>query len=158
MRLLSKSEARTRIDAEHTDGCVMCRLAARAPKVAENEDAVAVLAPYAVRRGHVLVILRRHEEAHERLTRKEWLALGDLSWTVMHTLTSALSPVRTYVAALGSVTPRPMSFPHAHQHVVPLYDGGEVDKPAQVFTWENGVWVFEDGELEPFVQRLVLAL
>lgn len=158
MRLLPKPEARARIDAERTDGCVMCQMATRAPRLAENDVAVAVLAPYAVRKGHALVILRRHEESNERLTREEWRGLGDLSWVVMNALTRALSPVRTYVASLGSTTPRPMSFPHPHQHVVPIYDGGEIDRPAEVFTWQNGVWIFEDGELEPFVQRLQLAL
>lgn len=154
MRHLAKPEAQARIAAERNDGCVMCQLIARAPRVAENEVAVAVLAPYAVRPGHVLVVLRRHEEAIEQLALNEWLALGELAWQVTRAIAHALSPVRTYVAALGSVTPLPMSFPHTHQHVVPLYDGGEGDRPAEVFTWRNGVWVFEDGELEGMLARL----
>jgi hypothetical protein len=50
-----------------------------------------------------------------------------------------------FVAALGSAVQRPMSFPHVHLHVVPLADD---DRPADVFTWENGVYVFDDAAEE----------
>ena len=42
--------------------------------------------------------------------------------------------------------PRGISFPHAHVHVIPLPDGDERDRPAAVFTWSNGVYMYEDDE------------
>jgi diadenosine tetraphosphate (Ap4A) HIT family hydrolase len=59
-----------------------------------------------------------------------------------------LSPRRIYVAALGSASPLVTSFPHVHFHLVPLADGGEADRPAEVFTWANGILVFDDADEE----------
>jgi len=158
MQRISKDEAAARIAAEPASACTMCNLVETAPRIAENAAAVAVLARYAVRRGHVLVVLRRHEIAVPRLAREEWLALNDLSWHVTQAIEQALAPARTYVAALGSVTPRPTTFPHVHEHVVPLFDGGESDRPSEVFTWSNGVYVYDDEDAEALEETLRRAM
>jgi diadenosine tetraphosphate (Ap4A) HIT family hydrolase len=132
----------------------MCSIAARAERLAENEHAIAVLARFAVRRGHLLIVAREHVEAVERLSEREWLAMSRLAWQASVAAAKVLAPVRTYVAALGSVAPIATSFPHVHQHVVPLYDGGEADRPAEVFTWRHGVFVYEDGEAEALAGTL----
>lgn len=137
----------------------MCRLAssdasASGLTLRETPHAVAVLTPFAVRRGHVLVVLRAHHESIDRLTAEEWLGLNHLAWEATQALAAVLAPVRTYVAALGSVTQRANSFPHVHQHVVPLFDGGAADRPAEVFTWQGGVLVYESDEAEALAAEL----
>jgi diadenosine tetraphosphate (Ap4A) HIT family hydrolase len=106
--------------------------------------AIALLDRYATRPGEVLVILRRHEERLTALARDEAAALNELGWDVSRAIDRALAPKRIFVAALGSATQLAISFPHVHLHVVPLADGGEADRPAEVFTWERGVYVFDD--------------
>lgn len=137
----------------------MCRLAsadacASGHLLRETPRAVAVLTRFAVRRGHVLVVLRDHHESIDRLAVEDWLALSRVAWEATQAFAAVLAPVRTYVAALGTVTQRANSFPHVHQHVVPLFDGGAADRPAEVFTWQSGVLVYDPGEAEALAAEL----
>lgn len=154
MHRLTKDEALAR--AAEEPGCAMCALAssAAAHTLRETPHAVAVLTRFAVRRGHVLVVLRAHRESIDRLAAEEWLALSHVAWEATQALAAVLAPLRTYVAALGTVTQRANSFPHVHQHVVPLFDGGAADRPAEVFTWQGGVLVYEPGEAEALAAEL----
>ncbi|MEO8700763.1 MAG: HIT family protein [Kofleriaceae bacterium] len=148
MKRLAKPEALAQVEAERGPGCPMCELA-RTPEattVAISEHAVAVLDRFAARPGHVLVVLRRHAEKIGQLPYAEYEALHRLAYLVAGALERELAPPRIYIAALGSAQPLATSFPHVHLHVIPLADGGEVDRPANVMTWANGMYVFEDGE------------
>jgi diadenosine tetraphosphate (Ap4A) HIT family hydrolase len=146
VKRLAKADALARIASEPARGCTMCTLARAddAVALASNAHAVAILDRYAARPGHALVILRRHEEHLVALDREEAAALNELGWAVARAIDRALAPRRIYVAALGSAAPLATSFPHVHLHVVPLADGGEADRPAEVFTWAHGVYVFDD--------------
>jgi diadenosine tetraphosphate (Ap4A) HIT family hydrolase len=146
MKLLAKADAIARLADERGRGCRMCELAREAEVIASSEHAVAILDRYAARPGHVLVILRRHEE--RLLAWPEYEAMHRLAWRVNAALDAVLAPRRIYIAALGSAAPLATSFPHVHLHVIPLADGGELDRPANVFTWVNGVYIFEDAEEE----------
>lgn len=148
MKLLPKSDALARLAAERGPTCRMCELAREATPIAISEHAVAILDRYAARPGHVLVILRRHEEHLASVAWHEYEALHRLAWQVNAALDATLRPRRVYIAALGSAAPLPTSFPHVHVHVIPLTDGGELDRPANVFTWVNGVYVFDDADEE----------
>jgi histidine triad (HIT) family protein len=156
VKRISKAEALARVQREDVSArsCAMCA-AAKAPIVASSEHAFAVLDRYAARPGHVLVVARRHEERVTALALAEYLDLQRLAYALSGAVERVLSPKRVYVAALGSPELRATSFPHVHLHVVPLANGGEEDRPAGVFTWERGVWVFEDDGEE---QRLRDAL
>ena len=159
MRWLDKATAIARLEAERGDGCPMCALAAGAPVLAATEHAVAVLDRYAARPGHVLVVLRRHEETLAALAWDEFASLQRLVWEVARALEATLAPRRLYVAALGSAVPLATSFPHVHVHVIPLADGTEVDRPAAVFTWAHGMYVFESADEEAaLLTRLRAAL
>lgn len=114
--------------------------------LAANDAAVAVLARYWVRRGHILVVLRRHVESIRALPWEEYASAQRLAWEAARAAESALGAKRVYVAALGAVAPLATTFPHHHVHVVPLYDGGESDKPSRVLTWSEGIGVYEAGE------------
>jgi histidine triad (HIT) family protein len=136
-------------------GCVMCELTRDAPAIAANEHAVAVLDRFASRPGHVLVILRRHAEHVAALPYADYEGMHRLAWEISRTLDRVLAPRRIYVAALGSAQPLATSFPHVHLHVVPLADGGEADRPAEVFTWAHGMYVFDsDDEERELVAKL----
>jgi diadenosine tetraphosphate (Ap4A) HIT family hydrolase len=132
------------------EGCVMCALVAGHPPdlevVGENRGAVAVLDRFATRRGHVLVVLRRHVESIADLGWEEYALAQRLAWEASRAIGAALHPQRIFIAALGAVARLPMSFPHHHVHVIPLYDGDERDRPAEVFSWSRGVGLYEPGE------------
>jgi histidine triad (HIT) family protein len=164
VRLIDKPEALAAIDREREAlparfaGCTMCGLTSGHPAdlaiLAERERAVAVIDRYACRRGHVLVVLRRHVEAIADLSWDEYADVQRLAWETSRALTRVLAPKRIFVAALGSPVPLPMSFPHHHVHVIPLFDGGEIDRPAAVLTWSRGVLVYEPGEEQELASAL----
>lgn len=143
MRLLPKADALARLQAEATRGCGMCEVAHDAEPIASSEHAIAVLDRYACRPGHVLVVLRRHAERIAALPWHEYAAMQRLAWEVAGAIETVLAPRRIYIAALGSAVPLATSFPHVHLHVIPLADGGDVDRPANVLTWVHGMYVFE---------------
>jgi hypothetical protein len=39
-------------------------------------------------------------------------------------------------------------------HVVPLYDGGELDRPSEVLTWRHGIWLYAPDEARELAVRL----
>jgi len=124
-------------------GCALCGLAAGYPKdvqiVAENAHAVATLSRYALRRGHLLIVLREHAERFSEITRAAYLGMQDLAFRGAQALERTLEPTRVFVAAFGSPVPLPMTFPHHHLHVVPVYGRDDSDRPSSVFTWQWGV-------------------
>ncbi len=107
--------------------------------MAENEHAVATLSRYALRRGHLLIVLRDHAERFSEITREAYLGMQDLAFRSAQALERTLDPSRVFVAAFGSPVPLPMTFPHHHLHVVPVYTRDDSDRPSSVFTWQWGV-------------------
>lgn len=156
MRWVSKQDALVHAAGATGAACPMCELVRVAP-IAVNEHAVAVLDRYAARYGHVLVVLRRHEEQLGGVSWDEYAGMHRLVWELCRALDDVLAPRRTYIAALGSAEPVATSFPHVHLHVVPLADGGDVDRPANVFTWQNGMYVFESDEEERALRERIAA-
>jgi histidine triad (HIT) family protein len=162
VRRIEKDEALALVarDAEHLParfgGCLMCGVAAGhgAEVLSQRDGAVAVLDRYASRRGHVLVVLRRHVESLAELGWEEYAEVQRLAWEAAQAMTRALRPARVFIAALGSPERLPMSFPHHHVHVIPLFEGGEGDRPAEVFSWRRGVVVYEPEEASELAASL----
>jgi histidine triad (HIT) family protein len=163
LRRISKTEALVHVAAEAAEieerfaGCAMCAVVAERPchrLLASSAAAVALLDRFAARPGHVVVVLRRHVESLAVLPWDEYAAVQRLAWEAAQALTAVLAPRRIYVAALGSASRIAISFPHHHVHVVPLTDGGEEDKPADVLTWRHGIFVYEAGEMDAWADRL----
>lgn len=161
-RTISGDEARAaaRRDVEALDpkhgGCVPCALA-EAPdalRIVDDARAVVVLDRYGCRAGHMMVVLRRHETRVAALPWEDWCALQRLAWEASRALEAALSPKRVFVASLGAVDALPCTFPHVHLHVVPLAEGGESSRPARVFSWREGVVVYEPDEARALSERL----
>ena len=163
MLRISKPEVLSLVAAEAGEiearfgGCAMCAtVAGSRPRavLASSDAAIATLDRFAARPGHVVVVLRRHAERLTDLSWMEHAAVQRLAWEAAQALERALSPRRTYMAALGAAQPIATSFPHHHVHVIPLANGGEEDRPAAVLTWSNGVYVYEDGEAESLAAKL----
>jgi diadenosine tetraphosphate (Ap4A) HIT family hydrolase len=147
VKRLSKQDALVAVERERVAGCTACALLALEP-IVESAHAIAILDRYACRPGHVLVLLRRHAEHVAALAWSEYADLQQLAWRVSRAIDRVLAPRRIYIAALGSAEPLATSFPHVHLHIVPLADGGEADRPAGVFTWSQGMYVFDDAAEE----------
>jgi len=164
MRRLEKEEALGFLEKYRAallgEGCVMCALAARrdsAPPVHETEHGVVVLDRFGSERAHLLVIARRHVERGTELPWLVYAELQRLAYDACHALERTVRPKRVYVAALGAPTPLPMSFPHYHLHVIPIYEDDERARPARVLSWTSGVIVYEDDEAAALVSDLARA-
>jgi len=168
MRRVSKEEALADMAAHGFDRlsgdcCAMCMLVERASLLRVHEDATAVvvLDRYASTRGNLLVVLKDHVERVTELALVRYLALQRLVYASVDTLERTLAPRRVYTAILGSPRAEPdgpappaMSFPHLHAHVIPVHEDGETARPAVVFSWSAGVWLYDDGEAESLAGEL----
>jgi diadenosine tetraphosphate (Ap4A) HIT family hydrolase len=164
VRHIDKNEAMALLAREAKElaashgGCAMCGMALGHPHdletVAARPSAVVVLDRLATRPGHLLVILRRHAEAMSDVTWREYHDVQRLAWEAARTVERVLGPKRVFIASLGSAVRLPMSFPHHHVHVLPLYDGGESDRPSEVLTWRHGVWLYEPDEARTLATKL----
>jgi histidine triad (HIT) family protein len=138
-------------------GCVMCRLGhimSAHEWIAESEHGVVVLDGYGATRGHMLVVAKSHVE---RASTLEWEVFSDLQrlvWQGTRALEAALNPGRVYVASLGSSQQLPMSFPHYHAHIVPVYETDERARPANVFSWSTGVVRYAPAEARSLCAEL----
>lgn len=163
MPRIPKDEALARVALEwealpaQYQGCVMCALADGYPPgleiLSENEQALALLDRFGSRRGHVLVVLRRHVESIAELGWHEYSSVQRLVWEAAQSVEEAFRPMRTFVAALGSTAKLPNTFAHHHVHVIPLEEGSE-DRPSRVFSWEPGVYVYSEEEGKEVADRL----
>ena len=161
MRRAPKSEVTAQIEATaHTwpGGCAVCAMVSPTTggceRIAENDHAVCALDRFPSRHGHLVIALRRHVESIAALSWLEYSGMQELAFRACRTVEATLHPARTFVASLGSAQAGGISFPHAHVHVIPLADGGESDRPAAVFTWSNGVYIYEDDEARALAASL----
>jgi diadenosine tetraphosphate (Ap4A) HIT family hydrolase len=168
MRRVSKEEALADMtahgfDRAATGPCSMCALAKGTAdtslRVREDEHAVVLLDRYAATRGNLLIVTRRHVERMTELPLATHLDVQRLVFEANVAVEAVFRPRRVYTATLGSpasaVADAPaMSFPHLHVHVVPIHEDGESARPAAVFSWTAGVWLYEDGEADAIVRDL----
>jgi len=142
--------------------CPMCGLVDAFPNdvkvLAETKHAIAVLSRYQLRRGHVLVVSRRHVETWSGVGWNEWRDVQHLAFDAAQAIERAFDPVRVYSATLGSTgRVSPTSFPHLHVHVVPIYEDDERGKPSNVFTWKHGLSRPTARESAALQRRLIAA-
>jgi diadenosine tetraphosphate (Ap4A) HIT family hydrolase len=139
-------------------GCVMCALVRRAPEatelLAENAHGVALLDRFGSRPGHTIVISKPHLEETTALGWPVYAALQHLAYEACAAIERTLAPARTFVAVLGASEQLPMSFPHFHIHVLPVFERDERARPAHVFSWSSGVLVYDDAEARELSARL----
>lgn len=140
------------------EGCVLCALVSRAGRAAEliheSEHGVVLLDRFGTREGHLLVLARPHVEDTLELGWPAYQELQRLAYEAARVVTRVLAPARVFIAVLGASAALPMSFPHFHIHVLPVYDTDERARPAHVFSWSAGVLVYEDAEARELAARL----
>jgi diadenosine tetraphosphate (Ap4A) HIT family hydrolase len=161
MRRVEKAEAlellelnRRALLGDDSEGCVMCALVTLVTRdracpelLAENEHGVVVLDRFGSTRGHVLVISRQHLLDTAELTWPVYSELQRLNYDACCAVRRAFQPARVFSAILGTSAELPMSFPHFHIHVLPVYDRDERARPAHVFSWSSGVLVYEEEDV-----------
>lgn len=137
--------------------CLMCALSegrcTPAP-VFETQHFAVVLDRFGARSGHLLVVSKRHVEDLSELGTESYLDAQRLAYDASRVLLRALAPKRTFIAALGAPRQVPMSFPHFHLHVIPIYEDDERARPARVFSWSDGVVVYSEEEAEVLRTKL----
>lgn len=165
MRVVDKPEALALLaahpSARHSSGCMMCGLVTaatsspRAPEhVAASEHGVLVLNRFAAQQGHLMVLTCEHVEHMHELSWATYADLQRLAYDATLALQRALGPLRVYCAALGSSAALAISYPHFHLHVIPVFAQGEAARPARVFSWSEGVTVYDDAEAAELVARV----
>ncbi|MDB4973449.1 MAG: hypothetical protein JWN48_1790 [Myxococcaceae bacterium] len=162
MRVVQKPEAMALLERYRQQfaayDCLPCGLVARASErldiLAENEHGLVVLNRYAQRRGHLMVWSKRHAEHVHELAWPAYTALQRLAYEACVALQRALQPVRVYSALLGSTTPLTISYAHLHVHVIPVFERDERARPARVFSWSEGIVLYEDHEAAALTAQL----
>src|SRR5690606_31164158 len=101
-----------------------------------------------------LVIAKTHIERASDLSWEVFSDLQHLVWQATRVVQRELTPERVYVASLGASQQLPMSFPHHHVHVVPVYSSGQDARPARVFSWSSGVVCYTADESRRLADRL----
>ncbi len=135
----------------------MCQLVhheRRPEPVLEDADAVVVLDRFAARPGHLLVIAKDHVEDLTDLGYERYASLHRVVYDACQAVEAALHPVRVFTAALGAPKAVPMSFPHFHLHVIPIFETDERSRPARVFSWADGVTIYDDEEALEMTRRI----
>lgn len=139
------------------ESCMMCTLVegrACPGPVFETKDFAIVLDRFGARPGHLLVIAKRHVEDITELGVESYLSAQRLAYDASRILERAFAPKRTFIAALGAPRSVPMSFPHFHLHVIPIPEDDERARPARVFSWTDGVFVYSDEEADRLASEL----
>jgi len=151
-QLITRDAALARIRAEgNSPPCLMCAVRDRqvGPTYAVYEDdEILVLLPRYVRRwGHLVVMPRDHVTTYTGVAPALWTRINEDALRAARMLEAIRAPLRIYITSTGSsageLTQTSM---HLHVHVIPLYDSD--DRPADVFSWQTGVYVAEHDEWE----------
>lgn len=166
MRIVEKAEALRLLRAQRQnwpDGaCPLCPLVsaeARAQHaIAGNEHGVVLLNRFGQRLGHLMVISLRHVEHVHELDWPAYAALQQLAHRAASALQQELQPARVFIAVLGCSAPLDASCGHLHVHVIPVYETDERARPARVFSWSEGVVVYDEAEAQSLSARLRAAL
>ena len=150
-RPITRADAIRRAAAERPPGCLICALrdglAGPTYELHRSEHAIAVLSRYPRSWGQAMVLLCRHAVRFTDVSEPEWEDANRLALMTARRLEEVRSPLRCYVSSLGTHrTDLPMSSPHIHLHVDPIYDPSA--KPSTVFTMQPGLLEADEAEWE----------
>jgi histidine triad (HIT) family protein len=134
--------------------CALCQDADNPHVVARNEEGTVLLNRFAQRPGHLLVVARRHVEHVHELEWPSYAALQRLAHSACNALQRTLQPARTFTAVLGSAASVATSYPHLHIHVVAVPESDDRARPARVFSWSEGIYIYDADEALALAQRL----
>jgi len=152
-RLIPRAEALERIRREGGEPeCLMCAILDRRVgpvHVVYEDDAMLVMLPRYVRRwGHAMVVPKLHVVSYSEVELAVWLEANRLALVTARIVEHVQRPRRCYVASTGSSAGEELiqTSRHLHVHVIPLYEPD--DRPADIFSWAEGVYVAEPDEWE----------
>jgi diadenosine tetraphosphate (Ap4A) HIT family hydrolase len=144
--LISREEALARIhDEGGAPSCLMCAI--RDGRVGDrhevyDRDGVFAFLPRYVRRwGQVSVMPHAHVTTYAEVDASLWAETSRVAFRFARAIERALSPRRVYLASTGSSAGKELvqTSEHLHVHVIPIYEAD--DRPADIFSWRNGVYV-----------------
>lgn len=121
--------------------------------VRASRHAVCVLDRYGARPRHLLVLSKVHLESLSATSWEVHQDMARMAWEAGCVLEKTGHAKKVYLAQLGVVVDRLTSFAHAHVHVVPLDEIDERARPAVVFSWTSGVFVYDDDDEAQDVAR-----
>ena len=158
-RLIAREEALTAIRREGGEPeCLMCAIVTRAvgPVHVVHEDALSlVMLPRYVRCwGSAMVIPKAHVTTYAEIDAETWAHINALALRTARVVERVQRPRRCYVASIGSSSSEQelvQSSRHLHLHVIPVHDAAT--KPADVFSWADGVWVADADEWDELRTR-----
>ena len=150
--LISRDEAIQRIRIERGDEpCLMCAIVSRraGPVYAlhEDDEHLVSLPVYVRRWGQILVTPKAHITSYTEVDPNVWARTSALALRAARLVEQVRAPRRIYLASTGSSAGELVNCSvHLHVHVVPLYEPD--DKPADIFSWQTGIYVGEPSEWE----------
>ncbi len=159
--LIPRAEALARIRAEGGEpACLMCAIAERAvgavQVVFEDAEMLVFLPRYVRCWGHVCIMPRLHVTSFAAAPGAIWARTNALGHKTARVIETLQRPRRCYLAATGSSAGElTQSSMHLHLHVIPVHDAE--DRPASVFSWQEGVYVAEPGEWDALRESYVRA-
>jgi diadenosine tetraphosphate (Ap4A) HIT family hydrolase len=159
--LITRDEALARIRAEGGQPpCLMCAIRDRRVgatyAVFEDEEILVLLPRYVRRWGHVVVMPRAHVITYTEVAPALWTRVNAEALRAARMLEQLRMPRRIYVTSTGSSAGElTQSSLHLHVHVIPLFDSE--DRPADVFSWQAGVYTAEHDEWEALRAEYVTA-
>ncbi|HYG51937.1 MAG TPA: HIT family protein [Flavobacteriales bacterium] len=139
--LISRQQAIEKINRTQEEGqCLACLLVDLSPAYTIHKGiyATVVLTEYPRTWGQTMVVLNRHVCSVSETSTAEWQEMTTYIKKTTAILEKTLSPLRCYVAGLGSIENLPMTCPHLHFNILPIYNSN--DKPDKIFTWKHGLY------------------
>lgn len=156
--LISRDEALARIRNEVGNApCLMCAMrddrVGERWVVAEDADLLLVVPRYVRRWGQLLVVLKPHVTRYAQIEPRLWARANAWALRAATLVERMFEPHRCYVTSTGSAAGElTQSSAHLHIHVVPVYDAD--DRPRDVFSWSEGVYVAATEEWQTLTDRL----
>ena len=145
--LISRAEALFELEKNKTEEkCFLCSLVSGNAKfILEKNNLVTVfLSEYPRFWGQIMIAPNLHSEKFSSLDEGAWKMMNKAALKSARILEKLFSPARVYIASTGSPENLPMTCPHNHINVIPVYDAAL--KPSQVFTWGNGLYAGREEE------------
>lgn len=155
--LITRDEALRRIVEEGgRPRCLMCAIVERrvgeVHVVHEDEHILVMLPRYVRRWGHLMIVPKPHMTTFTNVDPGVWARTTRVAHQGARVVERVMQPLRCYMASTGSsageLTQTSM---HLHMHVLPLFNAE--DRPAEVFSWAEGVLVGEPDEWADLIRR-----
>ena len=153
-RLIPREDALAAIEREGgRPPCLMCAITARAVgpvyAIHEDDEALVFLPRYVRAWGTLMIIPKPHATTYAAIDPALWTRANALALAAARVVETVHNPARCYIASIGSNTGTQellQSSKHLHLHVIPVADPST--RPADIFSWADGVWVAEPAEWE----------